>query len=92
MGRWGLVPLENHDAMNRGYQPGASSFPWNLGLVWTLEVWNLLLNGAPEVIRTPGLLIRSQTLYPAELRAHSKTQMLERPSKLSQFIEFLKGD
>jgi len=26
--------------------------------------------GAPEEIRTPGLLIRSQTLYPAELRAH----------------------
>src|SRR5690606_25803583 len=25
--------------------------------------------GAPETIRTPGLLIRSQTLYPAELRA-----------------------
>ena len=28
------------------------------------------LLGAPEEIRTPGLLIRSQTLYPAELRAH----------------------
>jgi hypothetical protein len=26
--------------------------------------------GAPEEIRTPGLLIRSQTLYPAELRVH----------------------
>ena len=26
--------------------------------------------GAPGGIRTPGLLIRSQTLYPAELRAH----------------------
>jgi hypothetical protein len=26
--------------------------------------------GAPGEIRTPGLLIRSQTLYPAELRAH----------------------
>ena len=25
-----------------------------------------------EKIRTPGLLIRSQTLYPAELRAHIK--------------------
>jgi hypothetical protein len=28
------------------------------------------LNGAPGEIRTPGLLIRSQSLYPAELRAH----------------------
>ena len=27
-------------------------------------------NGAPGEIRTPGLLVRSQTLYPAELRAH----------------------
>ena len=28
------------------------------------------VNGAPEGIRTPDLLVRSQTLYPAELRAH----------------------
>ena len=27
-----------------------------------------LINGAPEGIRTPGPLIRSQVLYPAELR------------------------
>jgi hypothetical protein len=27
-------------------------------------------NGAPREIRTPGLLIRSQSLYPAELWAH----------------------
>ena len=27
-------------------------------------------NGALEGIRTPDLLVRSQTLYPAELRAH----------------------
>ena len=27
-------------------------------------------NGTPEGIRTPGLLIRSQALYPAELRVH----------------------
>ena len=26
-------------------------------------------NGAPEGIRTPDLLVRSQTLYPTELRA-----------------------
>ena len=28
------------------------------------------LDGALEGIRTPDLLVRSQTLYPAELRAH----------------------
>jgi hypothetical protein len=27
------------------------------------------LDGAPGVIRTPDLLVRSQTLYPTELRA-----------------------
>jgi site-specific recombinase XerD len=31
---------------------------------------SLTLNGAPGEIRTPDLLIRSQSLYPAELRAH----------------------
>ena len=30
----------------------------------------LILNGAPGKTRTCGLLIRSQTLYPTELRAH----------------------
>jgi hypothetical protein len=29
-----------------------------------------VLFGVPEGIRTPGLLIRSQTLYPAELQVH----------------------
>ena len=30
----------------------------------------VLLNGAPGGTRTPDLLVRSQSLYPAELRAH----------------------
>ena len=29
-------------------------------------------SGAPEKIRIPNLLIRSQVLYPVELRAHNK--------------------
>ena len=29
----------------------------------------LIINGAPERSRTPNLLIRSQALYPIELRA-----------------------
>ena len=29
------------------------------------------VSGAPGKIRTPDLLIRSQMLYPAELRAHT---------------------
>ena len=32
------------------------------------------LSGAPEGIRTPDLLVRSQTLYPAELRAQAIKQ------------------
>lgn len=32
--------------------------------------------GAPEGIRTPDLLVRSQTLYPTELAAHT-TPLLE---------------
>ena len=47
----------------------------NLGGLETLEFCMLLflfgLNGAPGEIRTPDLLIRSQSLYPAELRAHA---------------------
>jgi hypothetical protein len=34
----------------------------------------ILLDGAPGRIRTSGLLIRSQSLYPAELRAHTMFQ------------------
>jgi hypothetical protein len=43
---------------------------------WVLIEYNqvvickLLKTGAPGVIRTHDLLVRSQTLYPAELRAH----------------------
>jgi hypothetical protein len=35
-------------------------------------------HGAPGEIRTPGLLIRSQTLYPTELRAHSRMEAASR--------------
>ena len=31
-------------------------------------------SGAPGGTRTPGLLVRSQSLYPAELRAHGYSQ------------------
>jgi hypothetical protein len=43
------------------------------------ELWFLLrFYGAPGVIRTPDLLVRSQTLYPAELRAHGSTSPIYR--------------
>ena len=37
-------------------------------------------NGAPCRIRTRGLLIRSQTLYPAELRARSGGEIIGKPA------------
>ncbi len=36
------------------------------------DSWPFCLRGAPGEIRTPDLLVRSQTLYPTELRAHRK--------------------
>ena len=47
------------------------------------------MSGTPEGIRTPDLLIRSQTLYPAELRVpcdmrgHGKNLLLGRVSRFS---------
>jgi hypothetical protein len=38
---------------------------------------NKILNGAPGETRTPNLLIRSQTLYPIELRAQNWRQYLK---------------
>lgn len=43
-----------------------------------------LRNGAPEEIRTPDLLIRSQALYPAELRVLAKWPDHRRKSKRLQ--------
>ena len=52
----------------------------------------VVLNGAPGVIRTPGLLVRSQTLYPAELRARkgsclASTRFMNKSG--IQFAEFI---
>ena len=38
---------------------------------WVVRNFSILkFSGAPGGIRTPGLLVRSQTLYPTELQAH----------------------
>jgi hypothetical protein len=44
----------------------AERFDFSLGFQFSDFIG---FNGAPGEIRTPGLLIRSQSLYPAELRA-----------------------
>ncbi len=41
-----------------------------LNFIWCWVVVSLLKDGAPGEIRTPDPLVRSQVLYPAELRAH----------------------
>ena len=42
-----------------------------------------IFNGAPGEIRTPGLLIRSQSLYPAELRAHYTVHVDLKPFRMN---------
>ena len=49
-----------------GFEPAT---PWSQTKCST-KLSHFPINGAPEGIRTPDLLVRSQTLYPAELRAH----------------------
>ncbi len=50
---------------------------------------SFMTNGAPEEIRTPGLLIRSQTLYPAELRVRMSLLTDTSSSKSGQTIDEL---
>ena len=53
------------------------------------------LNGTPEGIRTPGLLLRRQLLYPTELRAHmhvSHAQKLERVMGIEPTYSAWKAD
>ena len=44
------------------------------------ELQNSLVIGAPEEIRTPDPLVRSQVLYPAELQAHKLVELV-RPKR-----------
>ena len=48
-----------------GFEPAT---PWSQTMCST-KLSYFLFHGAPERSRTPNLLIRSQTLYPIELRA-----------------------
>ena len=50
-----------------GFEPAT---PWSQTKCSTKLSHFPIINGALEGIRTPDLLVRSQTLYPTELRAH----------------------
>ena len=46
-----------------------------------------LFYGAPEGIRTPDLLVRSQTLYPAELQAQVQNNLITNKIKIKYFFK-----
>ena len=52
-----------------GFEPAT---PWSQTKCSTKLSHFPKINGALEGIRTPDLLVRSQTLYPTELRAHDR--------------------
>gem|GEM_PF-6717771 len=47
--------------------------------------------GAPGEIRTPDLLIRSQTLYPSELRALKRCEVIISLDTLIGLVNFVKN-
>ena len=55
---------------------------WNLEKKKPGQMTRLSVFGAPEEIRTPDPLVRSQVLYPAELPAHLK---------VAHYTQFLRG-
>ncbi len=44
-------------------------------------------NGAPEEIRTPSLLIRSQVLYPVELRVRRSVAKERQPNQVMPNVQ-----
>ena len=52
-----------------------------LGPIKFLSRSHYFKNGTPERSRTPNLLIRSQALYPIELRVHCKISYKDKPFK-----------
>jgi hypothetical protein len=61
----GILTLEQTDT-EMGWQAQTDNMqPW----LYSRSLPLILVNGAPGEIRTPDRLVRSQMLYPAELRA-----------------------
>ena len=62
-----MLKLENSI---RGLSFSRVAFDLTIQEIKKHHITVMLSFGDPEGIRTPGLLIRSQTLYPAELLSH----------------------
>jgi hypothetical protein len=62
-----------------------------LGFGFWVESISLYFSSAPGVTRTRGLLIRSQTLYPTELRAHAVESVLYRRRRNSAMPKIASG-
>ncbi len=81
--------VSNH---SRGYKRAGREFYKTQKDLQQQSRKSLILNGAPRKIRTPGLLIRSQTLYPAELAARiERADLSPNPGRLSTPIYLQTG-
>ena len=65
-----------------GFEPAT---PWSQTKCST-KLSHFPIYGAPEGIRTPDLLVRSQTLYPTELRAHNPRILFRKLSTSREYI------
>ena len=86
----GYRPLSPNDRCAKTWAIPAMAPPRDCYLYatfWRFEFFaesvTLLFSGAPGTTRTCDLLIRSQTLYPTELRAHPWAAILYRPRRRS---------
>ena len=66
--------IESFESLRRKQNPGSS-------------VRKILDFGTPEGTRTPDLLIRSQSLYPTELPAHTFAERLDIVAQGAKFVK-----
>src|SRR5262249_51368924 len=79
-------------SIGRGYEAG-KLFGWRntsaRGIAGWVDEIHEGKDGAPWVIRTPDLLLRRQTLYPAELRARRKNRDTKRITQIFFWLRYV---